>query len=110
MAQADLYSMPLNESRLIRAIQLNHSGIAAALLDQGADIDDCNSARGVGFPGPSPVPNGCNHRSRTTDAEHPSPPKPVFRAYQEHPPLADPAFTPAQVQEIKAGRKPEGRL
>jgi hypothetical protein len=51
MAQAELYSMPLNESRLIRAIQLNHSGIAAALLDQGADIDDRNSARGVGFPG-----------------------------------------------------------
>jgi hypothetical protein len=25
-------------------------------------------------------------------------------------PLLDPAFTPAQVLEIKAGRKPDGRL
>jgi hypothetical protein len=40
----------------------------------------------------------------------PHPPNPVFLAYQEHPPLSDPAFTPAQVQAIKAGRKPEGRL
>jgi hypothetical protein len=34
----------------------------------------------------------------------------LFRAYQEWPQLFDPAFTPAQVLEIKAGRKPEGRL
>ena len=34
----------------------------------------------------------------------------LFRAYQEWPQLFDPAFTPAQVMEIKAGRKPDGRL
>jgi hypothetical protein len=34
----------------------------------------------------------------------------LFRAYQEWPQLFDPAFTPVQVIEIKAGRKPEGRL
>jgi hypothetical protein len=33
----------------------------------------------------------------------------LFRAYQEWPQLFDPAFTPAQVLEIKAGRKPDGR-
>jgi hypothetical protein len=34
----------------------------------------------------------------------------LFRAYQEWPQLFDPAFTPAQVLEIKARRKPDGRL
>jgi hypothetical protein len=34
----------------------------------------------------------------------------LFRVYQEGPQLFHPSFTPEQVQAIKAGRKPEGRL
>jgi hypothetical protein len=34
----------------------------------------------------------------------------LFRAYQEGPQLFHPSLTPEQVQAIKAGRKPEGRL
>jgi hypothetical protein len=34
----------------------------------------------------------------------------LFRAYAEYPQLFDPAFMPDQVLEIKAGRKPTGRL
>jgi hypothetical protein len=34
----------------------------------------------------------------------------LFRCYQERPPLFHPPFTPEQVRELKAGRKPDGRL
>jgi len=34
----------------------------------------------------------------------------LFRAYDTHPELADPPFTPAQVKLLRAGRLPEGSL